>query len=92
MRLLGKPKLHDLMRLHPSSKTWASGWASEIGSASWKRAADIRSQFPRVRETGLGCFAFPVAELPVDVVVAVAFPQGVAVIQEFINRDDSYGR
>ncbi|MCU1090001.1 type II toxin-antitoxin system HigB family toxin [Stenotrophomonas maltophilia] len=92
MRLLGKQKLHGLISRHPDIRSWASGWASEIATANWKRPADVRTQFPRARETEPGTFAFPVAEMPIAVVLAVAFPQGIALIKDLINRDDQNGR
>lgn len=91
MLLLGKPKLHELVQVYPGSKAWASGWASEVASASWKQAADILNQFPRVKEIQHGNFAFPVGDLAIDVVIIVAFPQGIAVVQDWINRDSFHG-
>ncbi len=92
MRLLGKPKLQDLIARHPASKPWVSGWASEIRYATWKRPADLRKQFPRVLETASGYFLFPVAETEVAVVLSIAFPQGLALIKNFVNQDHPHGR
>ena len=88
MRLLGKPLLFQLTRTHPSTRAWASSWASEIGEANWKQPADVLRQFPRVGEPFPNEFAFPVAELPIAVLLKIAFPQSIAVIKQLVNREE----
>lgn len=92
VRLLGKPKLEDLIARYPAAKPWVRGWVSEIGHATWKQPADLRQQFPRALETAPGIFAFPVAETSMALVLSIAFPRGLALIKHFVNQDHPHGR
>lgn len=91
MRLIGKPILQRTLALYPAARPWVTSWVAEIADAQWKQPADVRAQFPRVRERPSGAFAFPVADTGSALVLAIAFPAGVALIETLISRDDSHG-
>lgn len=92
MRLIGKSKLKRAVELHPTARLWVNSWTVEVAQARWKHPTEVREQFPRVQLRPSGSFAFPVADTGSDLVLSIAFPVGVAVIEEFINRDGPYGR
>jgi len=92
VRLVGKHMLQRLVDEQPTTRPWVSSWAAEIEEAQWKSSSDLLAQFPRVRAQNDGGFYFPVAGTKTDVVLSVAFPAGIALIKEFIPRDESNGR
>lgn len=91
MRLIGRSILQRTLELHPSARPWVTSWVAEVTDAQWKQPADVREQFPRARERPFGAFAFPVADTGKALVLAIAYPAGVAVIEALISRDDPYG-
>lgn len=80
MRLVGKEKLHRLMRSDDSARTWLCAWVSELSSANWKHPTDVSRQFPNARQSDTGHFVFPIANCNKEVCIQIAFQQGIAVI------------
>lgn len=91
MRLIGKSILQRTLALHPSARPWVASWAAEVEDARWKVPADVRAQFPRARPRPADRFAFPVGDTGAALILAIAFPVGVALIEDLISRDDPHG-
>lgn len=91
MHLVGKNIIQRLIAEQPTAHGWASAWTHEVAHAQWKSPSDVHAQYPRARERAAGKFAFPVAGTTMDVLLALHFAGGIAVIENLIERDESDG-
>ncbi|MCE2029184.1 type II toxin-antitoxin system HigB family toxin [Sessilibacter corallicola] len=80
MRLVGKEKLHQLIRTDDSARTWLCAWVTELANANWKHPTDVSHQFPNAQQSDTGHFIFPIANCDKEVCIQIAFQQGIAVI------------
>jgi len=89
MKLIGRDKLK---RGTEDVDRWLRGWCSEVAHAHWRRPEDVTDQFPNARTRPGGDFLFPIGTSGYWLRLQVAFAQGVALILEMNNIDNSYGR
>lgn len=90
MRLIGLEVL-SMYRSDPSVALWLRSWITEVKCAHWKHESDLFKQFPNARGVDDGRFVFLAKGLSIAVILRVAFPQGIAVIEAFDKGGDADG-
>lgn len=89
MRLIGRGKLACAESIGIEIQKWMLSWVAEVKNAHWKHANDVSDQFPNVRLNADSSFLFPVGQCGIAIQVLIAFPQGIAFIQELKSSEDT---
>lgn len=89
MRLIGCEKLASAKSIGLDLQRWVLSWTAEVKNAHWKQPGDVCDQFPNVRHEGDSLFLFPISQCGLAVQVLIAFPQGIALIQDLKSSEDS---
>ena len=91
MRLIGREKLCCLNNAEERVTKWIQSWTAEVVKANWKHSADLKAQFPNVKQMEDGRFLFPINGCARAISLLVAFPQGIALITALEETNGSYG-
>ncbi|MBK8972360.1 MAG: type II toxin-antitoxin system HigB family toxin [Hahellaceae bacterium] len=89
MRLLGRERLNKLRGRSAQSDKWIRSWAAEVSAAHWKQPSDVQDQFPNAWHENDGPFMFPVSDCNCVICMLIAFPQGIALITDLKDEDES---
>lgn len=89
MRLIGCEKLASAKSIGLDLQRWVLSWTAEVKNAHWKQPSDVCDQFPNVLHEGDSLFLFPIRQCGFAVQVLIAFPQGIALIQDLKFSEDS---
>lgn len=89
MRLIGCEKLAWAKSIGIDVDKWVLSWAAEVRSAHWKHPSDVCEQFPNACRKSDSLFLFPVSKCSLAIQVLIAFPQGIALIQDFKSSEDT---
>ena len=80
MRVLGRDKLTEFVRVHRDAEPWISAWLHEVEKEAWKQPYDLRRRYSTASLLGQGRVVFNVRGNRYRLIVQVRY-QAPALVQ-----------
>lgn len=91
MKVLGRDKLTDFMRVHANSQGAIQSWLNETEEAAWKTPQDVKSRYQRASFLPENRIVFRIKGNHYRLVVKARYRQGILMI-EWVGTHAEYDK
>lgn len=88
MRVLGRDKLDEFKRKHPTARAPLNAWEAEVRAARWEKWADIKAAFPSASWLAHGRVVFNIKANEFRLVARVHFQLAQVLIERLGTHAD----